>query len=275
MPATSHFDSVAATPLDDPAGTLLALDFDGTLAHIVDDPTEAYAHPDSIAALGRLGRHLGAIAIITGRPVTQALELGGFASIDGLERLVIFGQYGAERWDAAHQDTDDPDPRGSERVEIIDRLAERLPAILAQHGAEGAYVEDKGLAVAVHTRGLGADVVERLHAPLAEVAGEMGLTLEPGRQVLEVRFSGADKGEAMRTIVAEVEARTVVFAGDDLGDLPAFDAVDSLRAEGVRGVLICSASAEQDALVARADAVLDGPDAIAAWLTSWADRLDA
>ncbi len=270
MPATSRADSVAVTPLDDPAGTLLALDFDGTLAHIVDDPTEAFAHPDSIAALGRLGRRLGAIAIITGRPVTQALELGGFGSIDGLEQLVIFGQYGAERWDAADQEA-----AGTERAEIIDRLAERLPAILAQHGAEGAYVEDKGLALAVHTRGLAADLVERLHAPLAEVAGELGLTLEPGRQVLEVRFSGADKGVALRTIVAESQARTVVFAGDDLGDLPAFDAVDALRAEGLRGVLICSASAEQDALVARADAVLDGPDAIAVWLTSWADRLDA
>ncbi|MGJ9421367.1 trehalose-phosphatase [Aeromicrobium sp. CF3.5] len=275
MPATSRSSSADPAPLDDPAGTLLALDFDGTLAHIVADPTEAFAHPDSIRALGRLGHHLGTIAIITGRPVTQALELGGFASIDGLEQLVIFGQYGAERWNAADQDADDLDPRGSERVETIDRLAERLPALLAQHGAEGAYVEDKGLALAVHTRGLGADVVKRLHAPLAEVAGEMGLTLEPGRQVLEMRFSGADKGEALRTIVAETTPRTVVFAGDDLGDLPAYDAVDDLRAEGLRGVLICSASAEQDALVARADAVLDGPDAIATWLTAWADQLDA
>lgn len=275
MPASSRADLLAAAPLDDPAGTLLALDFDGTLAHIVDDPTEAYAHPDAITALGRLGRHLGAVAIITGRPVTQALELGGFASVDGLERLVIFGQYGAERWDAAHHDSDDSAVVGSERVETIDRLAERLPAILAEHGAEGVYVEDKGLALAVHTRGLAADLVQRLHAPLASVAGEMGLTLEPGRQVLELRFSGADKGEALRTIVAEAGARMVVFAGDDLGDLPAFDAVDAMRAEGLRGLLICSASAEQDALVARADAVLDGPDAIAAWLTAWADQLDA
>lgn len=275
MPATSRADSVGAAPLDDPAGTLLALDFDGTLAHIVDDPTEAFAHAGSITALGRLGRHLGTIAIITGRPVTQALELGGFASVDGLERIVIFGQYGAERWSASEQDADDTDLLGSERVEIIDHLAERLPAILARHGAEGAYVEDKGLALAVHTRGLGADLVERLRAPLSDVAGEMGLTLEPGRQVIEMRFSGADKGEALRTIVAEAGARTVVFAGDDLGDLPAFDAVDGLRADGLRGLLICSASAEQDALVARADAVLDGPDAVAAWLTTWADQLDA
>lgn len=264
MPGT-----LAAPPVDDPAGTLLALDFDGTLSHIVADPTQAFAHPDAIAALGRLGRRLGTIAIITGRPVTQALELGGFASVDGLDQMVIFGQYGAERWDAQSGEA-----VGSERVETIDRLAERLPDILAAHGAEGALIEDKGLALAVHTRGMKADVVDRLHAPLGEVAGEMGLTLEPGKQVLELRFSGADKGHALQALVAETGARTVVFAGDDLGDLPAFDAVDELRAGGLRGLLVCSASTEQDALVARADVVLDGPDAVAAWLTDWADAFE-
>jgi trehalose 6-phosphate phosphatase len=265
MPGT-----LAAPPVDDPAGTLLALDFDGTLAHIVDDPTQAFAHPDAVTALGRLGRVLGGVAIITGRPVTQALELGGFESVDGLGRLVIFGQYGAERWDASSDVA-----VGGERVEAIDRLAEQLPGLLARHGAEGALIEDKGLALAVHTRGLDPDLVHRLHQPLADVARETGLVLEPGKQVLELRFSGADKGNALRAIVAETGARTVVFGGDDLGDLPAFEAVDELRADGLRGLLVCSASAEQDALVALADVVLEGPDAVAAWLTAWADALDA
>lgn len=258
-----------APPVDDPAGTLLALDFDGTLAHIVDDPTAAFAHPDSIAALGRLGRLLGGVAIITGRPVTQALELGGFAGVDGLEGLVIFGQYGAERWDATSGEA-----TGSDRPDTIVQLAQQLPGLLAQHGAEAARIEDKGLALAVHTRGLAADLVERLKAPLTAVAHELGLMLEPGRQVLELRFAGADKGAALRTLVAETGARTVVFAGDDLGDIPAFEAVEGLRADGLRGVLVCSASAEQDALVARSDIVLDGPDAVAVWLTGWADELD-
>ena len=48
-----------------------------------------------------------------------------------------------------------------------------------------------------------------------------------------------------------------------------------MRASGDDGYLVCSASAEQDALVALSDLVLDGPDAVAAWLTAWADALDA
>ncbi len=260
-------DAFRRAVVNDPSGTLLALDFDGTLAHIVDDPTQAYAHESSVAALGRLGGVLGQVAIITGRPVAQALELGGFGGRAGLERLVILGQYGAERWAAS-----DGEPAAVERPETIARLGELLPGWLAERGAEHVRVEDKGLAVAIHTRGTAPGVLDSIAGPLAELAAELGLVVEPGRQVIELRSSGVDKGQALRSLVAETGARQVIFAGDDLGDLPAFDAVDELRESGVDGLLICSASAEQDALVARADIVLDGPDEVAKWLEALADE---
>jgi trehalose 6-phosphate phosphatase len=264
--ALSRRDAV----LSDPAGTLLGLDFDGTLSHIVDDPTRAYAHPDSVAALQRLGRVLGQVAIVTGRPVAQALELGGFAELEGLENLRILGQYGAESWDATQGPVAEvvvPEP--------VAAVAAVLPEWLERHGAGAARLEHKGLAVAVHTRGLAQDVLPELGEPLAALAAEHGLRVEPGRQVVELRQPGSDKGVAVRTLVEQTGARQVVFAGDDLGDLPAFDAVDELREQGLGGLLVCSASAEQDALVARADVVLEGPDAVAAWLTELADDLDA
>lgn len=253
--------------VNDPSGTLLALDFDGTLAHIVDDPTQAYAHEHSVAALARLGGVLGQVAIITGRPVAQALELGGFVGVPGLERLIVLGQYGAERWTAT-----DGEPAPIERPEAIARLSGLLPGWLAERGAEHVRVEDKGLAVAIHTRGTKPGVLDSIAEPLGGLAAELGLVVEPGRQVIELRSPGIDKGKALRSLVAETGARHVIFAGDDLGDLPAFDAVDDLRQSGVDGLLICSASAEQDALVAQADIVLDGPDAVATWLQELADE---
>lgn len=268
MAPTSSVSRARAAVVADPGGTLLALDFDGTLSHIVDDPTRAFAHPVSVAALARLGTVLGQVAIITGRPVRQALALGGFEGLAGLERLVIFGQYGAERWDAVDGMTSEPD-----RPAAVEQLAATLPGWLAEHGAEDVRVEDKGLAIALHTRGVDPGLLDSLRGPVEQLAAGLGLAVEPGRQVIEVRGAGHDKGDALRTIAAESHARQVVFGGDDLGDLPAFSAVEELRGRGVGGLLLCSASTEQDALVARADVVLDGPDAVAAWLDELADEL--
>lgn len=273
-PAPGH-DGVEEGALDprslrDPAGTLLGLDFDGTLSHVLADPTRAFAHPDSVRAMAGLGRHLGGVAIITGRPVRQALELGGFEGRPGLERLVICGQYGAERWDATTGQVREP-----ARPAAIESLAAELPAWLQERGAGSARIEDKGLALAVHTRGLGPALLHALEAPLRRLAEEHGLDVEPGRQVIELRGHSADKGSALLELVAELGPRHVVYAGDDLGDLPAFNAVEQLRSRGVSGHLVCSASEEQDALVERSDLVLDGPDAVAAWLTAWAEALDA
>lgn len=268
MSPSIHEPLARASVVADPGGTLLALDFDGTLSHIVDDPTRAFAHPGSVEALGRLGTVLGQVAIITGRPVRQALELSGFEGHVGLERLVIYGQYGAERWDAADGVVAEP-PRPAE----IARLAEVLPGWLDERGAHGVRIEDKGLAIALHTRGVDPGLFDSLRAPVADLADELGLVVEPGRQVVELRAPGHDKGAALLALAEAVDARQVVFGGDDLGDLPAFAAVEQLRRQGVGGLLLCSASAEQDALVARADVVLDGPDAVAEWLTALADEI--
>ncbi len=259
--------STRAAVVADPGGTLLALDFDGTLSHIVDDPTRAFVHPRSVDALARLGAVLGQVAIVTGRPIDQALELGGFEGRAGLERLVIYGQYGAERWSADGTVRNRP-----ERPPQIARLAELLPGWLAEFGLGDLRIEDKGLAIAIHTRESGPQALDVLRVPIKTLATELGLTVEPGRQVIELRAPGSDKGVAVRRLVAELDARQIIFAGDDLGDLPAFDAVDALRAEGIAGLLICSASPEQDALVARADLVLAGPDAVADWLEALADE---
>ncbi len=252
----------------EPASTLLALDFDGTLAHIVDDPTQAYAHERAVSALARLGQRLGHLAIITGRPVDQALQLGGFAGRDGLERLQIFGQYGLEHWDASSGTVVKP-PRPVVMVE----LASALPAWLAEHNADGVRIEDKGLAIALHTRGLDPSVLKRLSSELSALAAHFGLDLEPGRQVVELRTAVIDKGDVLRQLVFTTGARQVIFGGDDLGDLPAFRVVRELEADGLIGLLLCSASGEQDALIDLADIVLDGPDAVAGWLESLADEL--
>ena len=69
--------------IDSPADTLIATDFDGTLAPIVEDPAQASADPTAVAALGRLGHYVGTVVVITGRAARTAVELGGFREIAG------------------------------------------------------------------------------------------------------------------------------------------------------------------------------------------------
>jgi trehalose 6-phosphate phosphatase len=256
---------------DDPATALVALDFDGTLAPIVADPTRARAHPEAVEALTALGRHVGNTAVITGRPARTAVEYAGLSGATGLRGLVVLGHYGLERWEAATGETvSPPPPPGVAEARL------RLPDLLREHGFPEAFVEDKGASLGVHTRRLDDPpaAFERLQTPLRALAEESGLVLEPGRFVLELRPPGVDKGGALRALVDEVGARTVLFAGDDLGDLAAFDAVDALRAQGLAGLLVCSGSTEEVALADRADLVVDGPDGVVRLLRALTALLD-
>jgi trehalose 6-phosphate phosphatase len=252
-----------------PGDTVVGLDFDGTLAAIVDDPEHAYADRAAVAALGRLAERVRAVVVITGRPVGTAVRLGDFDSVPGLGTMVVLGQYGVERWNADGNDYVVP----PEPPEIV-AVAEELPALLSELGLH-ARIEHKGRAVGVHTRTLPDPeaAFAKLADPLRALAGSYGLRIEPGKQVWEIRAPGMDKGVALRSFVDEVGARQVIFAGDDLGDLPAFDAVRQLREEGIEGLLVCSASYEEDALVQIADVILEGPTGVAGWLTALADAL--
>lgn len=254
-PATEAGRVGLAALLAQPQGALLGLDFDGTLAPIVPDPDQARAHaavPDLLRRLAAAGVR---VAVVTGRPAEVAVEYGGLSDAPG---VVVLGHYGLERW----ADGELTAPEAAAGVAAAKR---RLPDLLADLGApEGTWVEDKGRAVAVHTRRTASpqEAFERLRIPLEKLADETGLVVEPGRLVLELRPEGADKGGALRSLVEEQRPPAVVFVGDDLGDLAAFAEVNRLRAEGLPGLLVCSGSTEVTELAERADLVVDGPEGV-------------
>jgi trehalose 6-phosphate phosphatase len=256
-----------AALLRQPAQALIALDFDGTMSPIVRDPQTARAHPGAVPALRRLAPVIGTLAVITGRPAAVAVDLGGFADIPG---LIVLGHYGWERWQDGTV-TSPPTPPG------VAAARAELPRVLAEAGLpEGTWTEDKSNAVAVHTR-RSADpegAMEALRGPLQDLAARTGLVLEPGRLVIELRPRGTDKGTALGALVAERRPGSIMFCGDDLGDVAGFAAVRELRASDIPGLTVCSGSAETAAgLVASADLVVDGPDGVIALLSSLADAI--
>lgn len=253
--------------LADPSGALIASDYDGTLSPIVPDPADARACPGAARALSQLGRAVGTVAIITGRPVAEAIALGGFSEVPG---LIVLGHYGAERWEGGRV-TAAPVP------EAVDRARRLLPSVLESAGApDGTRIEDKGTALAVHTRRAAdpAGTLAALRDPLSDLSLRTGLTLEPGRFVLELRPAAIDKGAALRGLAAERASRSALFCGDDLGDLSAFAEIGALRAAGtLQGCTVASASPEVPEVAGAADLVVDGPAGVVALLAALADSL--
>jgi trehalose 6-phosphate phosphatase len=247
---------------------VVGLDFDGVLSPIVDDPERAEIHPDGPATLLDLAESVHGVAVVTGRPARQVLALGGLDEVGNQlgERgrdLYVYGQYGNERWSSHDRRVISPKPPPG-----LATLMSELPRILKRHDAEDAWIEEKGLAIGVHTRRMDDPqaAFERLLDPVTEAARSHDLTVEPGRMVIEVRAGGMDKGHAVRKLAEDLEAGGFVFVGDDLGDIEAFKAVQELRDGGMPTLLVCSGSHEQHALRDLADVVVPGPDGVMAML---------
>ncbi|GAA3222622.1 trehalose-phosphatase [Actinocorallia longicatena] len=253
---------VLAPIIDHSGEAVIALDFDGTLAPIVADPAAARAHPQAAPVLRRLAPHVRSLVIITGRPALSAVEYGGFETIPN---LTVLGQYGLERWSDGTYTTPEEHPGVAEARRKLPLILERQPA--------GVLVEDKGHALAVHTRQAAEPQVtlDRLRSIVDALAERTGLHVEPGRFVLELRPPGVDKGAALTAYARETKAGALLVAGDDLGDLAAFAAADAL---GLPALKVCSGSDEVTALADRADIVVDGPEGVVALLAELAGALE-
>lgn len=268
QPTTPEGATGLAAILAEPPRALISLDFDGTLSPIVERPEDAQAAPGALEVLERLASSVGTLAIITGRPVRDIVRFAGLDDSIALAGLEVFGQYGVEHWAGGRVDVPDPQPG-------VAVARDRLREILVD-APDGIFVEDKRHALVVHTRRTPdpAGTLARLTPTLEAVADDTGLEAARGRYVLELRPRGAHKGGALRRLVRARAAGAVLFAGDDLGDVPAFDAVAELRREGVPGVAVCSGSDEVPELRARADLVVEGPHGVVAFLEALADALE-
>ncbi|HEY1487271.1 MAG TPA: trehalose-phosphatase [Micromonosporaceae bacterium] len=194
---------------------LIALDFDGPIAPIINDPQKSRPVPGAIDTLAALARSGVQIAVVTGRDAETVLELGQLAAVPG---LIVSGVHGAETWHGGTLHTR-TEPDG------LAELRNRLPALLAEVDPD-AWLEDKRLSLVVHTRRTAdpSGALAALTGPVADLAERAGLEAHPGKMVLEIRIPNLSKADAMNTLLATGRSGAL-FAGDDIGDLPAFAAV--------------------------------------------------
>lgn len=204
-----------------PERPLLFLDYDGTLAPIVDDPAAAHPHPDVPALLAELaGAH--PVVVVTGRDLAALGRLLVGAGGEPVDVRAV-GLHGAEHGGPGRVDRRQLDRHQAD----LDRLRAAVPEV------DGVWVEDKGAAFAVHYR-RAADP-EAARAALDAWTSGVPDRLEPiwGKTVVELRPRDISKGTAVAAIAAEHPDRTPVYLGDDVTDEDAFRALQALRQPSV------------------------------------------
>ncbi len=240
-----------------PARAAILIDFDGTLAPIVDDPDQAAALPGTEEVLRRLVLRYRTVGVVSGRPVRYLQDRLG-----GLDGVHLAGLYGLERV-----------VNGS--VEVLPEAARwestvaNVAAAAEAAAPAGVNVERKGLAVTLHVR-LAPEHAGWITRFAGDQAATTGLVVHRGRRSVELRPPvEADKGTVVDELAEGCEA--VCYLGDDLGDLPAFARLAEMRRAGRTTLAVAAASAEAPPeLLARADLVVDGPAGALALLTALA-----
>ena len=216
------------------AEAAILLDFDGTLAPIVDDPAMARPLPDAAPVLADLCRRAAVVAVITGRPEAFVREV---LDVPQLEVVGLYGLSASPRLD--------------------DEVRGQLARIAA--GEPGVELEDKEVSVALHTRRT-ADppaALARIREPVASLAASHALASFEGKLVIEVAPLGARKGGAVERLLERLRPPAALYAGDDLQDLEAFDVLGRSGIETCRVAVVGSGTPER--LVEVADVEVDGP----------------
>jgi trehalose 6-phosphate phosphatase len=259
LPATVSGALAAA-----PAASALVLDFDGVLAPIVDNPESSAMPAESAVSLARLSAVLGLVAVISGRP---ASFLANRVRVPGVRLL---GSYGME------QVTDG-------RLVLAAAAQAWLPAVdgarrvlVAELGRQpGIRIEVKPASVAAHWRQAPDHVAaaELVRRAADRAAAQTGLRLEPGKLVWELRPPiDLDKGSAVAALIAAARPAAVAYAGDDVGDLPALQAV---RDAGGYALVVDHGAETDPRLLAVADEVFEGTRRFADWLSALAAAAEA
>lgn len=235
---------------------VVATDFDGTLAPIVDDPSAAVPADGAIAALERLVPLVAEVAVISGRPL-EHLD----ANLP--DSVTLVGLYGLQqRRHGVRSEHED----GARWAPVVERMAERARI----EGPAAMLVESKHASLTLHYR-QSPESADEVEALAHRLAGETGLELRPAKMSVELHPPVTqDKGTALESIAAAADG-PVMFLGDDVGDLSAFDALDRLASKGRVVVRVAVAGAETSPeLLARADVVVSGPDRAVALLVQLA-----
>ncbi|NJM69024.1 MAG: trehalose-phosphatase [Scytonema sp. RU_4_4] len=233
---------------------LLLLDYDGTLAPFRVERDKAFPYPEVTKLLKEIIQtQTTRIVIITGRSIKDIIPL---LNLDPIPEI-----WGSHGWE--HLSVDGKYTMTSFDNDTKQALADARDYIASLNLLD--YCEQKPASIAVHWRGLAADIANLIHTKVmkkwTKLTEQTKLEIRPFNGGIELCVMGKNKGTAVQTIISGIGAKAAVaYLGDDLTDEDAFNAV---KPRGV-SVLVC-----QYFRPTAADLWLKPPKELVDFLSKW------
>ena len=225
-------------------------DVDGTISELAPTPAEAFVSEQARACLRALSQVVYVI-VISGRTLVDVRRMVG------LPNIVYVGSHGLATWIDGREELD-----GAVRP-YVPYAQQAMRELAPLRRLDGVLFEDKGTGLAVHYR-LTRDAENARAAILRAVSASSAAAhfdVLEGVKVVELRPRlGIGKGTSVRALVNRLRLEGVVYLGDDLTDVEAFEAIRDLR-RGVHvdGLSIAVRQPEASQLVeANADLIIEG-----------------
>ena len=210
---------------------IIASDFDGVLAPLVDNPNDSRMTEASGAALTKIAMHLSGsrhLALVSGRMLDQLFELAGPPHATHL-----IGSHGAEQGlvqgSELVRQVHTLSPEQTELLRVVTAHAEELA-----QSAPKAWVEHKPAAAVLHTRLAERLDAARINASMMEFCQDLDVFAMAGKDVVEVAVEKASKGQALNALKAELGAAHTIYFGDDVTD----ETVFATQGQGDLGVKV-------------------------------------
>lgn len=201
----------ALNALVDAPSLLIALDFDGVLAPLVDNPDDSRITPDGRSALDALtALDRVHVALVSGRGLAN---LRSVSQAD--ERWWMVGSHGIEVEAPAHAGSISVPTANQDDLQAVwddfVAVADQFP---------GTWVETKPWGAALHTRSLDSEIEEQVRVAAREKIARYGdaLTTRLGHGIIESSLQSQTKGDGVSALMREIEPSCTLFMGDDVTD---------------------------------------------------------
>lgn len=204
--------------------TAILTDIDGTISEIVDTPQKALINPSMRNELLRLKNKFSLLAVISGRSLKDA------QSMLGIEDILYVGNHGLEYFfDGEYHLVKEVETYLSPIQTTANNLNRDLSDI------KGLLFEDKGICYSIHYRECNDKEIVRkkILNSIEKVPESKNLQISEGRKIIELKPPvGYDKGTIIHEIIDKYNLKKIIYLGDDITDLDAFEKLRNLETQG-------------------------------------------